>query len=73
MKSTHVTVTRTRRAITTQLQDYCEANGLAYECITKDQGQGPQLALTIDGEDLTPGEAADKYLPGGFAGSYGQA
>lgn len=32
--------------------------------------QGGRMMWIIGAEKLTPGEAADKYLPGGWAGSF---
>jgi hypothetical protein len=65
----HVTVTRTRRAIGTQLAEYFEANGIDAPLVTHLGAQ----AYLIDGEHFTAGQAADRYLPGGFAGSFGRA
>ena len=31
-----------------------------------------RLLYSIGDDMLTPGEAADKYLPGGFAGNFGR-
>lgn len=63
----HLMTTTTRKAITTQLRDYCAANGLTYDVTT---ASGP-LRVIIDGEVLSPGDAADKYLTGGFDAAYG--
>jgi hypothetical protein len=62
-----VTVTRTRRSIATQLREFFAAHGIAWE-IGQHQGR---TAYIVAGEPLTPGEAADKYLPGGFAAAFG--
>ena len=63
-----VTVTRIRRSIATQLAEHCQANNLAIE-VTQHRGA---IAYIIDGgEPLTPGQAADKYLPGGFTAAFG--
>lgn len=60
--------TRTRRSIATQLAEYCQASNLTIE-VTQHRGA---TAYIIDGsEPLTPGQAADKYLPGGFAAAFG--
>jgi hypothetical protein len=60
----------TRRSIATQLREHCAANNLSIE-VTQHRGA---LAYVIDGsEPLTPGEAADRYLSGGFNGAYGKA
>jgi len=63
------TVTRTRQSIGSQLQERFAELGLAYE-VTSDGGP---IRYHVAGEILTPGEAADKYLPGGFAANYGKA
>lgn len=62
-------VTTTRRSIATQLREHCEAAGLDIEA-TSHKGL---LAYVIDGgEPLSPREAADKYLPGGFDAAFGK-
>lgn len=60
--------TTTRRSIATQLKDHCTTAGLSFE-VTQHRGA---LAFVIDGgEPLSPGAAADAYLPGGFAAAFG--
>lgn len=67
-EETPMQVSTTRRSIATQLRDHCAARGLSIE-VTQHQGA---LAFVIDGgEPLNPGQAADKYLPGGFTAAYG--
>jgi hypothetical protein len=64
----HVTVsfTCTRKAITTRLQEYCDANGITYDVTTTDRGKGPQLVVTINGVELPNlGDAAEHVLAGG--------
>lgn len=63
-----VTVTRTRQSIGAQLREHFETNGIAFELVTHLGAN----AYRVDGEILTPGQAADRYLTGGFAGSYGR-
>lgn len=64
--SEKVTFTRTRRSIVQHVRDWCEANGHTFEIDSTG-------SYVIDGgEPMTPGEAADKYLPGGFAGNFGK-
>ena len=64
----HVTFTRTRRAIGTQLREYFEAHGIDASLVYRNGAN----AYLIDGEYLTAGQAADRYLPGGFAGNFGK-
>jgi N12 class adenine-specific DNA methylase len=68
-----VTVTRTRRSIGGQLEDHWNANGIEWttESVVTPAYPDGRLLYVVEGEKLTPGEAADKYLPGGFDGSYG--
>lgn len=65
----HVTVVRTRQSIGSRLREYFEAHGIDALLVTH---RGAQAYL-IDGEHLTAGQAADRYLPGGFAGNFGRA
>lgn len=58
--------TRTRRSIVQHVGDWCAANGHTFEV-----RNGIQYYINGEGP-MTPGEAADKYLPGGFAGNYGK-
>lgn len=66
----NVTVTRTRRSIATQLTDHWKATGLTWT-VTSNERDG--IRYHVDGRVLTPVQAADHYLPGGFAGSFGRA
>ena len=59
----------TRTSIYDQVKAWCEANGHTFETGRSDQGA---ITYVIDGEALSPGDAADKYLPGGFAGNFGR-
>lgn len=57
-----VRFTRVRRDINGRIKDKLTELGIAFEMEQQD-----------DGRQLNTGEAADKYLPGGFAGNYGRA
>ena len=63
----NVQVTRTRQAIGTQLAAFWAAAGYTWDLTTR---HGLQ-AYAVEGDALTAGQAADRYLPGGFDGSYG--
>lgn len=52
----------TRTSLIGQLREYCTNNGLTFETNTRDRGQGLQLLVVIDGQEFTPGEAAERYL-----------
>lgn len=56
-----------RRSIDEQVRQSCEARGLAF---TIGRGAGGAQRYIINGESLSPGDAADRYLPGGFAGNF---
>lgn len=61
-------VTTVRRSIIGQLEIHCRANGLTFGT-TQHRGA---LAVMIEGDGpLSPGDAADKYLPGGFTAAFG--
>jgi hypothetical protein len=60
----------TRRSIAEQVREAVEARGLTFG--TRCEANGP-LRYIIGGEVMSPGEAADKYLPGGFALNFGKA
>jgi hypothetical protein len=47
------------------------ARGIAHELKYIDD-QGGRMVWIIDGQQFTPGEACDRYLPGGFAGNFGK-
>jgi len=63
----NVNVTRTRAAIGTQLSDFFKAADLPWGFTTR----LGLPAYDVEGDALTLGQAADRYLPGGFDGSYG--
>ena len=66
------TCTRTRQSINEKTAAACEAAGVDCEFKMSDaRGGGVRLLVFAEGEWLTPGEAADKYLPGGFADNFG--
>jgi hypothetical protein len=65
----HVTVTRTRQSIGSRLAEYFETHGIDAPLVYRNGAN----AYLIDGEHLTAGQAADRYLPGGFAGNFGRA
>ena len=65
-----VTFTRTRRDINGQIAEKLAELGIdGHFGYTPEQGG--RMQWTIGGERMTTGEAADKYLPGGFAGNFG--
>ena len=65
------TCTRTRQSINEKITEACEAAGIGCEFnVSAARGGGPRLLVFAEGEWLTPGEAADKYLPGGFDGNF---
>ena len=60
------TMTHTRKSTSTSLTSELDSRGLSYTTGVNALGM---LSWTIEGETLTPGQAADKYLVGGFAGN----
>lgn len=63
----------TRRAITEQIREACTQRGIPCEITMSDAlGGGSRLLVHAEGQWLTPGEAADKYLLGEFAANYGR-
>lgn len=65
MTEPEVTFTRVRRDINGRIMEKLAELGVEY---TREG-----MSYRIAGELLTPGEAADRYLPGGFAGNFGRA
>lgn len=65
-----VRFTRIRRDINGRIKDKLTELGIAFEMEQQDDGRH---LYRVEGELLNTGEAADKYLPGGFAGNYGRA
>lgn len=66
----------TRKDINSQIRERLAELGIAatfgmVPCGS--HGTDSRLMWTIGGEQLTTGQAADKYLPGGFAGNFGKA
>lgn len=59
-----------RRDINSQIQAALDEAGVAGEFRYSDEHQA--MRWHIRGEVLTPGQAADKYLPGGFSGNFGR-
>lgn len=66
-----VTFTRVRRDINGRIKEKLAELGIAGEFRYTPE-QGGRMLWTIEGVTLTPGEAADKYLHGGFAGNFGR-
>jgi len=64
-----VTFTRTRRDINGRIKEKLDELRLTWAM----EHDGGPLMYRVEGVLLTPGEAADKYLPGGFARNYGRA
>lgn len=62
-----VTVETTRKSVGTQLRERFAALCLSFEIVQKQGVQG----YWIEGQFLTPGQAADKYLAGGFTEAFG--
>jgi hypothetical protein len=60
----------TQLSIPSQIEDYCHRFGLAVR-ITATRPGGP-IRFVIDGAELSPGEAAEKYL-GGFTAAHGRS
>jgi hypothetical protein len=54
------------RAVTRQLEERCQAGGHSCDAVTADG----RTWIVIDGERLTPAQAAGRYLPGGCAGNH---
>lgn len=69
-KRPEVTFTRTRRDINGRIKERLAELGISY---TMEQQPDGRKLYRIEGELLNTGEAADKYLPGGFAGNFGKA
>lgn len=69
MEDNGVSMRVVRKSIDTQLREWCEANGHTFETGRFDDGR---IAYIVDGEKLPPGEAADKWLPGGFKANFGR-
>jgi len=68
-RSNAVTVTRTRKAIGTQIAEACEALGI-------ELGHGEHQGVpsyVVYGEHYSAGQLADLVLQGGFDGSYGKS
>lgn len=63
-----VSMIRVRQDINGQITDYLKANNIPWEMVTIADGR---QMYQINGEILNTGEAADKYLPGGFKGNFG--
>ena len=63
-----VTFTRGRRDINGRIKEALDGLRIPYEVIH----DGGPIRYRVEGVTLTPGEAADKYLPGGFAGNFGR-
>jgi hypothetical protein len=60
-----------RRSINDRTRDAIESQGLSCELTMSDaRGGGSRLLFCVEGEWLTPGEAADRYLPGGFMSNF---
>jgi hypothetical protein len=57
-----------RRSIDEQVRQACQDLGLSFTIGRS--GDGAQRYV-INGEPLSPGDAADRYLPGGFAANFG--
>ena len=62
----------TRRDINGQIKDKLTELGIDGEFKYVPE-QGGRMVWVIGGERMTTGEAADKYLPGGFSGNFGKA
>ena len=60
----------TRKDINGQISDKLAELGIPGE-FTYTPEQGGRMMWVIDGEAMTTGQAADAYLPGGFAGNFG--
>ena len=67
--STAATFTRGRRDINGRIKEKLDELRIPW---TMEHDGGP-VRYRVEGVLLTPGEAADKYLPGGFAGNFGQS
>ena len=65
-----VTFTRTRRDINGRIQEKLAELGISWAW---EQVSDGRRLYRVEGELLNTGEAADKYLPGGFAGNFGKA
>jgi hypothetical protein len=60
-----------RRNVNDRTREAILAGGLTCELRMSDaRGGGPRLLFRVEDEWLTPGEAADRYLPGGFAANF---
>jgi hypothetical protein len=64
-----VTFTRTRLAITSQIERACEKLGMTYATTTAPDGR---LAVLVDDVPMTTGDAANYLLDGGFAAAFGR-
>lgn len=60
-----------RKSIATQLKEHWAANGIPWQ-FGRDPRDPGRILYDVQGQTLTPGEAADKYLPGGFSGVFGK-
>jgi len=68
-KPESATFTRGRRDINGRIKEKLDELRIPW---TMERNGGP-IRYRVEGVLLTPGEAADKYLPGGFAGNFGQS
>lgn len=63
-----VAFTRVRRDINSRIREHLD--GLHVDYTMEQQPDGRRL-YRVGGELLNTGEAADRYLPGGFAANFG--
>lgn len=59
----------TRRSIHHQITEALASRGISWRQVTAADGR---MMYEIEGQQMTAGEAADKYLEGGFSGNFGR-
>lgn len=59
-----------RKDINTKIQEALDAKGIAGE-FKFEPTHGGRMRWHIEGKVMSPGEAADLYLPGGFSANFG--
>jgi hypothetical protein len=64
-----VSIQRTRVSVATQLHEAWKAAGIEWDMERSRDGRN---LYRVEGALLTTGQAADKYLPGGFDAAFGK-
>lgn len=62
-----------RKDINSQISEALEAKGIAGEFKYIREGRDGRMLWHIGNEVMTTGEAADRYLTGGFSANFGKA